>query len=79
MICGLISIPVLPSEIPLAPAECDCTTAPCSFVRGDFCTSVAAWEVVLLTSPSLTQKPSLGNSQSLLLFYGRGGAIFVEL
>lgn len=70
---------MLPSEIPLAPAEGDCTTAPRSSVTGDFCTSVAAWEVVLPTSPLLTQKPFLGNSQSLLLFYGRGGAIFVEL
>lgn len=79
LIGGLISIPVLPSEIPLAPTEGDCSTVPCSSGRGDFCTTVAAWEVVLPTSLWLTQKPFLSNSQSLLLFYGRGRAIFVEL
>lgn len=40
LICGLISIPELPSEFHLAPTEGDCTTAPRFSVRGDFCTSV---------------------------------------
>lgn len=79
MISGLISIPVLPSEIPLAPTEGDCSTAPCSSGRGDFVTTVAAWQMVSPTSLRLTQKPFLSNSQSLLLIHGRGSAIFVKL
>ena len=43
------------------------------------CTNIVAWKAVLTASLWLTQKAFLIHSQSLLLFYGRGSAIFVEL